>query len=52
MCIYMELNEMRTMLGDIECFKITDVVYYSINDIDIVSLRLISNRNDIVAFNA
>jgi hypothetical protein len=25
---------MHAMLGDIECFMITDVVYYSINDID------------------
>jgi hypothetical protein len=29
---------MRAMLGDNEYFKITDVVYYSINDIVIVLL--------------
>ena len=29
---------MRAMLGDNECFKITDMVYYWINDIDMVLL--------------
>jgi len=52
MCIYLGLHEMRAMLGDIECFMIIDVIHYSINDIVIVLIWLISNCIDIVAFNA